>query len=190
MSDFHLTQVTALGGAAPREERIGELVIRENADVALASVAGRSGQLPAMLAAARQYLGQELPGPQCMTLTGPVRAWWAGPEQWLFEAPLASHELLADDLKQLFGQNASITEQTGGWCAFEITGPRCMDLFERLCNVDIRVLKSGAAVRSSIEHMSCFVLCNHPGQSYSIRGPGSSALSLYEALLGAARSIA
>lgn len=190
MSDFRLFQVTALGGAQPRDEQIGELRIRENDNVALASLAARAGRLAVVQEASRQYLGHDLPGPQSMTLTQPIRAWWAGPEQWLFEAPLASHELLADELKQPFGDHASVTEQTGGWCAFEITGPTCIDVFERLCNVDIRALKSGAAVRSSIEHMSCFVLCNQPGQSYSIRGPGSSAVSLYEALLDAARSIA
>jgi len=190
VAEYRLTQATALGGTQPREERIGDLLVSENAEVALASVAARLNRLSETLAAGRQYLGTELPGPQRMTDSRPVRAWWSGPEQWLFEAPLASHELLADEIKQIFGQNASVTEQTGGWCAFEITGPQCLALFERLCSANVRAMQAGDALRSSIEHMSSFILCNEQGQSYSIRGPGSSAASLFEALLAAAKSVA
>lgn len=189
MAEFRLIQGTALGGTQPREERIGTLLLSENADVALASVAARLNRLPQTLAAGRQYLGEDLPGPERMTGSRPVRAWWSGPEQWLFEAPLASHELLADEIKQVFGDNASVTEQTGGWCAFEITGAHCLALFERLCSANVRAMRAGDAVRSSIEHMSSFILCNEPGHSYSVRGPGSSAVSLYEALLAAAKSV-
>ncbi len=190
MSEFRLTQCTVLGGSEPRQERIGELEISENAEVALASLAARLNRLPEVLVAGGKYLDEDLPGPQRMTDTQPVRAWWAGPEQWMLEAPLASHELLADELKQVFGDCASITEQTGGWCAFEVRGAHCPALFERLCSANVRAMQAGDAVRTPIEHMSSFVLCNEPGQSYSIRGPGSSAGSLFEVLLNAAKSVA
>lgn len=190
MAEFRLMQSTALGGTQARQEQFGGLLISENAEVALASVAARLNRLPETLAAGRQYLGEDLPGPQRMTDTRPVRVWWAAPEQWLFEAPLSSHELLADEIKQAFGDSASVTEQTGGWCAFEVTGPQCLALFERLCSANVRAMQPGDALRSSIEHMSSFILCNEAGQSYSIRGPGSSAGSLFETLLAVARGVA
>lgn len=190
MSEFRLTQCTGLGGSEPRQERIGELEISENAGVALASLAARLNSLPEVLAAGSRYLGEELPVAQRMTGTQPVRAWWTGPEQWMLEAPLASHELLAQEVSRVFGDCASVTEQTGGWCAFEVRGAHCAALFERLCSVNVRAMRAGDAVRTTIEHMSSFVLCNEAGLSYSIRGPGSSAGSLFEALLNAARSVA
>ena len=102
---------------------------------------------------------------------------------------MASHETLAVQIKDVLGEGAYVTEQTGGWAAFDITGADCLALFERLCSADVQAMAAGDAVRSTIEHMSCFILCHQPGQHYGIRGPGSSALSLYEALLGMARSV-
>lgn len=185
MSD--LKPITALGADAPRSATFGALAIAENADLALASLALRRG------AAKPAPMGVDLPGPGQWT-PGAVCAFWTGPDQWMIEAPgratqdFAAKDFAAKDFAAELRDAApgcSITEQTDGWTAFEITssgGPApLLALLERLIDLDLATLGPGAATRTVLEHLSVFVV-RRAEERCAVIGARSSAGSLWRAL--------
>jgi sarcosine oxidase subunit gamma len=185
-----LAAITPLGGATPVAETIGDLLIAEITDCALASVSCRAGQTKAFAAAAKKLFGSPLPGPGTSTPGDPYGLIWTGPDQWFAEAPFATHEDIARLIKTGLGDTASVTEQTDGWVRFDLTGAMVVDVLERLCPVPVRRMDTGAATRTLVEHMGCFVVCRDKGQRFSMIAPRSFAGSLFHALSAAARSIA
>ncbi len=183
-----LTPVTALGGTTPRSDTIGGLTITENAGVALASVAARLGKEAACRKALAKVLGA-VPGPGKVQLNDPEAGFWMGPDQWMIGAPMATHELLADQLKAQMGDSASVTEQSGGWVVFDVVGDAVEDFSERLCALPIRQMASGDAQRTTIHHLGCFVIRRADDNHLRILGPRASAGSLHHALVAAAGSV-
>lgn len=180
-----LKALTPLGHDAPITKIIGPVTITENVGVALASLAARLGRA-AEVAAAAQAAGIPLPGPG-RAETASYGAIWLGPEQWMIEAPFETHEDIVAILKPLFGEAASITEQTDAWVRFDLTAADLPALFERLCGYDLRRNGPGSATRTVIEHLGCYVVRRAENQ-VSVIGPRSSAHSLHHALITAAKS--
>jgi sarcosine oxidase subunit gamma len=183
-----LVAITPLGGTEPRVDRVGPVTLSERPDWALASVAARLGREQDCRAGLKTALGQGVPEVGRLVAGDPLSAFWTGPDQWMVEAPHASHEDLAARLKTALGDAASVTEQTDGWCRFDMEGDGVVAVLERLCNVDVATQESGTATRTSIEHLGCFLLCRIARRSLSVIGPRSSAASLHHALLTAIRS--
>lgn len=181
-----LTPTSALGGAA---DTIGTVTITENSGVALASVAARMSFEKKTKQVLKKLLG-DAPGPGRSQQHDPEAGFWMGPDQWMIGAPMATHEMLADQLKDLLGDAASVTEQTGAWVVFDVIGAGMPDVIERLCAVPIRTLTAGDTQRTVIHHMGCFVIRRNADDHVRILGPRASAGSLHHALVAAAQSIA
>ena len=190
MSNHFLKPISPLGADQARIDKIGTVTISENIDHSLASVATRLGKAKPFATAAKKALKLSLPGPGESITKGDFTVFWSAPEQWFVEARLESHEDISSILKRDFKDTASITEQSGGWCRFDLAGDDCVALLQRLCAVDSAAMKPGDATRTVIEHIGAFVLCHGAGNSFSIYGPRSSADSLHHALVTAANSIA
>lgn len=184
-----LTPTTALGGPQPCVDTIGTVTITENAGVALASVAARAGGEKKTAQVLKKLLGA-VPGPGRAQLNDPEAGFWMGPDQWMIGAPMETHELLADDLKAQLGDAASVTEQSGGWVVFDVTGAGMVDMMERICPAPVRRMVAGDAQRCTIHHLSCFVIRRAADDHVRILGPRASAGSLHHALVGAAQSVA
>ncbi|PWR25364.1 sarcosine oxidase subunit gamma [Zavarzinia aquatilis] len=180
--------MTVFGKTEARLDRIGALSIAERPDIALASLAARRERLTSLEAAAPAVLGTALPGVSRVA-GGTIRAFWTGPAQWLVEAPYDTHEDLAAVLKQNLGGDASITEQSDGWCAFDIEGDATIALLERLCAADTRAMTPGDVLRTTIEHMGCFLICEQAGHAFRLWTARSSALSLHHALTTVAAAL-
>ncbi len=178
---------TALGAQSAQQDVIGTLSLTEVPDVAIASVAARKGHEAACAKTLQKLLGATPPGPGEMTGTTPYAAIWMAQDQWLLCAPLHSHEDIASLLKEEFGADASITEQTDGWACFDISGAAMHDMFERLCPAPVRSMQTGHATRTTIHHIGCYLMCQDG--AFRVMAPRSSAGSLYHALIEAARSV-
>lgn len=178
--------ITPLGAYKPASFSYGPVTIVENIDTSLASFALRLGHEKKGQQALKGFLGKAVPG-VAKSLAGAPGAFWMGPEQWMVTAPLGSHEDLADQLAATAKGAASVTEQTGGWCRFDLSGDGLADVFERLCPADLRKMVPGDVTRTSIEHLGCFLLVTS-AQDVTVYGPRSSAGSLYHALQTAMRS--
>lgn len=188
MADPLLIPITPLGGPHPETRTIGPWTIAERVDVALASLAFRLGRA-ADGARAAAAAGVPLPPPGRVERGKPYGSFWLSPDQWMVEAPFASHEDIVAHLKPLFGPSASITEQTDAWVRFDVTGDGLPRLFERLCNVDLAAAPDGFATRTVIEHLGCYLI-RRSAREVTLLGPRSSAQSLFHALGVAARSLA
>ena len=187
MRDLMLKPITALGHATPEVDTLGSWTITERDDVALASLALRRGRLADVQAAAAAA-GLPLP-PSASFLQGVVYgAFWATPEMWFVEAPFASHEDIRSHLLTVFGEAASITEQTDAWVRFDLAGQGLERLFERLSNFDLAHAPVGVATRTVMEHLGCYLIKRAEGL-VTVYGPRSSAQSLHHALVVAAQSV-
>ena len=181
MPDHLLKPLTPLGHATPQTDTIGAVTITENIGIALASVATRRGREGDVEGAAK-VLNIALPAPGRAS----ENALWLAPDQWMIEAPYATHEDIVAILKPAFGDAASITEQTDAWVRFDLSGPSLHAMFELICNLDTRTMEPGHGTRTVIEHLGCYVTCRDGG--FTILGPRSSAKSLHHALITAAKS--
>ncbi len=184
-----LKPVTALGGSEPRVDTFAHVTLSENDGLVLASVAARLGQEDRCHSVIAKMLGA-VPGPGQAVLHDPETGFWMGPDQWMISAPKTSHPLLADDLKQRFGDAASITEQTGAWACFDLQGPGMVDVSERLCAAPVRRMQAGDAQRTVIHQLGCFVIRGADADHLRILGPRASAGTLHHALVTAAQSTA
>lgn len=185
MASHSLKPLSALGQEFLAVETIGPVTIAEEMDTALASLASRQGREAEVASLAGQS-GIPLPGPGQAAVQGLWGAFWVGPEMWMVEAPYATHEDIVAHLKPIFGEAASITEQTDAWVRFEIVGP-LQPLFERLCNLDLECFGPGSATRTVIEHLGVYAIRRAPDRM-TVIGARSSAGSLHHAFLTAARS--
>ncbi|MER5172881.1 sarcosine oxidase subunit gamma [Thioclava kandeliae] len=174
----NLIALTALGGDAPRSETLGALTLTERPDIALASLAVRRGQSLSELA------GLALPEPGQLAQGAGLTAFWAGQGQWMIEAEARAEEDVAAWVKAQ-APGASVTEQTDGWVAFDITGAGLDALLERLVNLPDTAKATGMATRTGLHHMSVFLLRLAPDHC-RIWGMRSYAGSLWHTLLEAA----
>lgn len=186
MHDF--MKQTALGGTQAQVDRYDHITIAENDGLSLASVAARRGKAKDCHKVLKKLLGA-VPGPGRAQLHEPEAGFWMGPDQWMIGAPLESHEDLAETLKGLLGDAASVTEQTGAWVCFDITGPAMKDMCERLCSVPIRQMEAGDTQRTVIHHLGCFVIRRAADDHIRILGPRASARTLHHALVTTARAL-
>lgn len=182
-----LKPITPLGAADPRIDNIGPLTLTEITSVALASVAARLGSEEATRKTLGELIGAEAPAPSRHT-GDMLSAFWTGPDQWMVEAPISTHEDLAHRLVAAFGATASVTEQTDAWCRFDLKGDDYPAVMERLCAIDLGNWQGGEVQRTTIDHLGCFVVARD-ARTLSVIGPRSSAGSLHHALITACRSV-
>lgn len=178
-----LVPITALGGSAQRVETFGVLTLRENASLGLASLALRTGQ------AVPAPFGLTLPGVGGAAFSGPIGAFWTGRDQWMIMAENKAETDFAASLKAEVPQ-ASVTEQTDGWVAFDISARDGAGSVEaamrKLINIDPKALGPGRATRTGLEHMSVFVIRSAVDRCTFV-GMRSYAEALWHALGVAAR---
>lgn len=184
-----LKPITALGGTEARVDVFDHVTIAENDGLALASVTARVGGEAACHKVLKKRIGA-VPAPGKSKLHEPEAGFWMGPDQWMIWAPAPSHEDLAHQMKTALGDAASVTEQSGAWVTFDVTGPAMEDICERLCGVPIRKMAAGDARRTVIHQLGCFVIRCDAQDQIRILGPRASAATLHHALITAANSTA
>ena len=91
-------------------------------------------------------------------------------------------DLNLDDLTSTFDGLASITDQTGGWLTFKISGKGSIHLFEKLITINLENFNEGNVIRTSVSKINCFVLCKKKAETYFIICPISFYISMSERL--------
>lgn len=188
MAKIQLQERPPFGATDARVDEFDGLTITENISFELASLAQRRGKEKAFFAAAKKVLKVALPGPGKAKSEGQNTVFNSGIGQWFAEMPQLKTGDIASKLTRGFGASASITEQTGGWCRFDLQGENSVAALERICAVDAAMMKAGDATRSVVEHIGVFVLCKKNRTEFTIYGPRSSTGSLHHALTAAAKS--
>ena len=89
-----------------------------------------------------------------------------------------------------FNSIASITDQTGGWVCFNLSGQHSKSLLEKVVVFDIDSFKKGEVTRTSINKINCFVLCKEKYLNYTIICPISFMESMRTRLISLINLIA
>lgn len=191
MPEFRLTATSALDEGSGGPAEIGGFRIEENRNVAIASVAARSGKGAEVRAILAQILKGSVPEAGALVDSeGYDAAFWTGPDQWMLLADHETHELLASELKEKLGETASVTEQNDGWVCLDVTGDNLPTVFERLTMADVWSLEKSSAVRTVIEHIGCYLICVERDRHYRLLAGRSFAKSFHHAIRTALRSAA
>ena len=82
-----------------------------------------------------------------------------------------------------FEDISSITDQTGGWICFNLSGKNVKLLLEKLMTTDLFIFESNQVLRTSINKINCFVLCHKRFENYTIICPTSFMESMKGRLL-------
>ena len=88
-----------------------------------------------------------------------------------------------DDLTSTFDGLASITDQTGGWLSFKISGKGSIHLFEKLITINLENFNAGNVIRASISKINCFVFCKKKAETYYIICPVSFSNAMKSRLI-------
>ena len=88
-----------------------------------------------------------------------------------------------DDLTSTFDDLASITDQTGGWLSFKISGKGSIYLFEKLITINLENFNEGNVIRTSISKINCFVFCRKKDETYYIICPVSFSNAMKSRLI-------
>lgn len=177
-----LIPITALGATTPRRARFGGLSIVENSGLALASLALHAGQTPPA------PFGLTLPDVGKCTGNTETGAFWIGRDQWMIQAPGRGESDFAADLRAQ-APKASVTDQTDGFVAFEITSANgalgIEALMAKLVNIDPKTLQPGGVTRTGLDHMSVFLI-RRAGNTLCVIGMRTFAGALWHAIATAA----
>ncbi len=90
--------------------------------------------------------GLSFPAPGTTASKGTARIVWTGPDQAFLIGVQPPDP----------GPAAATTDQSGGWSALRLSGPRAADVMARLCPLDFRhvAFKPGQAARAQLGHMN------------------------------------
>ena len=86
-------------------------------------------------------------------------------------------------ISEKFENISSITDQTGGWICFNLSGKNIKLLLEKLMTTDLFIFESNQVLRTSINKINCFVLCHKRFENYTIICPTSFMESMKGRLL-------
>jgi sarcosine oxidase subunit gamma len=130
---------------------IGPLTMRAAPMAPIWAIAPYRGQTKAASQALEKAHGVAFPAPNAITQSGDVMLAWSGIDQ-AFLMGVPPDASLAD--------HAAITDQSDAWAHLVLEGTTGADVLARLVPVDLRsaALPAGAAIRSSLGHMSALIL--------------------------------
>ncbi|MBT8153664.1 sarcosine oxidase subunit gamma [Epibacterium ulvae] len=180
-----LSSITALGAQSPWAEIAGALQMSEDTNLGLASLAlPKEGAQPSPF-------DLILPDVGIATTNAGYGAFWTGPNQWMIEGYGHGEPDFAAAVKAQ-APDCYVTEQTDGWCAFDVRSQDdgALDaLLQRLVNLDPAALQPGCVARTGLHHMSVFVI-RRANDHITLLGMRSLAGSLRHALHTAAHRLA
>lgn len=180
---WRLSPTVVLDHGAVSPVEISGYVLRENTNHALFWVSARNSQLQETVERLAELLGKAVPDPGAFVEGhSGYAAFWFGPEQWMIVADREAEERLAKELRSRLTVSSSVVEQSDGWICLDISGDDLPTMFERLLMADLHDFTRGSAIRGTIGHIDCFVLCLERDVRYRIFAARSFGRSLHQTL--------
>jgi len=144
--------------------------VAERADLGLASIEMRKGQMEALTAAVRGAFGVALPTEPAIVSGPDVSFVGTGPGQWLAISERHANEHLAVSLAASLQGLASITDQSSGRGVLRLSGPRVRDVLAKGLPIDLdpRAFPAGSAATSTLSHMGVVVWRAHEADGFDI----------------------
>jgi sarcosine oxidase subunit gamma len=131
--------------------RAGVLVCERNPQLATMIVYKR--RRPDVSARLEARYGLALPDGPRRVANGALAVIGLGPRAWLFQCDAG--RTLATELSEAIGDAAAVTDQSDGYVALRLTGPRAAALLEKGISIDLhdRVFLPGSAAVTSCAHL-------------------------------------
>lgn len=116
----------------------------------------RKGAAAELAAAFKTSFGTDLPGRGKANVSGEIRSAWDGPGRWRIIADGETDGHLANRLKEMAGDTASIVDQSHGLCVVRVSGERARDLLAKGTSLDVHpaAFGSGDCAMTQIAHIS------------------------------------
>ena len=86
-------------------------------------------------------------------------------------------------ISENFENISSITDQTGGWVCFNLSGIKTKLLLDKILTIDLIAFGSNQVLRTSVNNINSFVLCHDQYKNYTIICPVSYMESMKTRLL-------
>ncbi len=86
-------------------------------------------------------------------------------------------------ISENFENISSITDQTGGWVCFNLSGINTKLLLDKILTIDLVTFGSNQVLRTSVNKINCFILCHDRFENYTIICPVSFMVSMKTRLL-------
>lgn len=142
------------------------IAIEERAGLGLASVMARKGVSAAELGRA---LGLDLPGGPRSTRIDGLAFWGTGPASWLAIANRHDPDW-PDRLEALAGPLAYISDQSGSYAMFRLSGGHARTLLQRGAAIDLdpQAFPPGSVATTAIAHIGVVICSTDDGLAYDV----------------------
>ena len=168
---FDIYALSQIGGKTPAAQSWPGVSLREREMHSLASAALRRGRAP----------DGQWPETERVIRQGDRTILWTAMGQVLVERP--GNCDLAADLKARH-PDLSITEQTGAFSVFDLTGADAIEVLRKLVMLDLDRFATGRISRTLVEHIGIY-LYRPSAEAWRIYAPSSTARSTWHALVTA-----
>ena len=183
-----IKQITPLGGNLPVSFNFEGFNILEVINCSLVVLCSRKDCETKLNKLFKKKFNIGLPSISKSSFSDNLTFRWIRPNTWLIEELYSEIDKLEKKIKNNVGNCGSVVNQSDAWCLYDLTGLHCIKVLERLCNVDVERMAKGDISATSLEHLSCFIICKTEQVKYRIMGPRSAAGSLYHAIFTTAIS--
>jgi len=112
------------------------VMVRDRDGMGIASVLARRGQYKEIAARCRQRFGVELASRPRRSCGGGIAFIATGPGAWWATCEDAAN-VLADELAQVFGECAAISDQSDGQAVLRLSGPKVREALCKLVPIDL-----------------------------------------------------
>ncbi|GLS19565.1 hypothetical protein GCM10007874_25820 [Labrys miyagiensis] len=157
-SPLHLGKRSAFDGLLKPIGHGTGVTIQDRSDLELIVLAARKGQAGALAARMDAGYGLRLPSAPKRVVSGHLAAIGTGPGTWLLTRESEASDkpgAFAGELTQALAGLAAVTDQSSGYAALRIGGPRARDTFAKGLDIDLhpRVFGPGDAAVTACSHI-------------------------------------
>ena len=131
------------------------VTVQDRSGLEIVTLAARKGQEGALAARMQAAYGLGLPNGPKRAVAGALAALGIGPSAWLVTREAGEANLLVSDLVETVGTLASVTDQTSGYAALRVSGPRARDMFAKGLDIDLhpRAFAPGDVAVTACSHI-------------------------------------
>jgi len=153
-----LTERSAFEGFLKPVGEGNGVTVQDRSDLELAVVSARRGQEGALAARMDATYGVRLPSGPKRIEAGPLAIMGTGPGTWLAArdvVPGQPQATLAEELSRALAGLAAVTDQSSGYAALRVSGPRVREAFAKGLDIDLhpRAFAPGDVAVTACSHI-------------------------------------
>lgn len=155
MHDLGFTPLSAFAGLAVPADAAGSVFVTDRDGMGFATVLVRKGRTAALATRVRDRFGIELPGDARRAAARDIAFAGIGRGAWLASNERAG-EGFALALRHELGDLASVSDQSDGYAALRLSGPKARATLQKLVSIDLHpaVFMPGHVAATLAAHMS------------------------------------